>query len=41
MILPLHLHPMVVHFPIVLFITSLAFEDGGCLVYEYGIGIEQ
>ena len=37
MIFPLHLHPMLVHFPIALFITSLGFAVGGRLFNHQGL----
>ena len=37
MTLPAHLHPMLVHFPIALFITSLGFEVCGRLFSHQGL----
>ena len=37
MTLPVHLHPMLVHFPIALFITSLGFDVGGRLFNHQGL----
>lgn len=42
---PAHLHPMLFHFPMALFLTTTDFvclraNKGGRMFYEHGVGVE-